>query len=182
MNVRDKWVLGALLPALALGQTACTDAVAPEAVDAGGPLFAKGGGGGPRGGGGGEPSAGDKITTLADAPGDRVFSDGQGGYATIKKQQEVLSEITSDGRHWLDVTPRRGEPVALRLVPAGGSRRAHREPGLGRIDERRSGGARAPRERGVVRSLRLGRVSPQRDESPGALTLLSTAAAAFPSA
>jgi hypothetical protein len=107
MNTTTKGIL-AVTVALLVGATACTETTEPHLADELSPEYAKGGGGrggGPGGGGESGPSAGNVITTFADALGDGVLSDGDGVYRTIKKKQEVESEITSDGRFWLDVNP-----------------------------------------------------------------------------
>lgn len=97
--------LGAMVIALiVLVLAGCSDSVAPErdAVGTFEPVFAPGGGKGKPGGEGGSgPAAGNVITRFADAAGDAISSDGKGDYVTIKKKQEVSSEISTSGQHGL---------------------------------------------------------------------------------
>ena len=107
MNTTRKGI-ATVMVALLAGASACAETTAPHVSDELSPEYAKGGGGrggGPGGGGEAGPSAGNVITTFRDSPGDGVLSDGNVDYRTIKKKQEVESEITSDGRFWLDVNP-----------------------------------------------------------------------------
>jgi hypothetical protein len=105
MVARTGSVGAAIIALILFALSGCSDAVAPDSGGIGGlePAFAPGGGKGKPGGGDGDggPTAGNVITRFADAPGDAIRSDGQGDYVSIKKKQEVESEISTSGQHGL---------------------------------------------------------------------------------
>jgi len=103
MNTNTRWPLGLMALAIAFASAACADSLAPTWPNDLEPSFARGGGG--PGGNASGASSGPVITTLANAPGDGILSDGLGAYVPIKKKQEVESEITLDGQHVLAVNP-----------------------------------------------------------------------------
>lgn len=105
---------------LTLGALGCADAVGPDMTDDLSPSFGKGGKPGKPGDGGDSgPSAGNVATAFA-ATSLVQSNDGQ-PLMTIKKKQEVTSEVTNDGRQWLDVNPGSANRSVCVTFPADGS-------------------------------------------------------------
>lgn len=105
----------ALVAILLLVMTGCSDSPGENVVDPVASL-GKGGGGKP---GGDAPSAGNVITTFTDAGGDAIRSDGAGGYVTIKRKQEVESNIGTSGQHGLKMEDGRANRRVCVVFPTG---------------------------------------------------------------
>lgn len=64
------------------------------------------------------PESGPAETAFADDAGHRIFSDGEGAYLPVRKQQRVETEVTTAGQHWLRLNERSGRALCVAFPDA----------------------------------------------------------------